>query len=165
MDRLLRFLERPELDGRFGDKLRVMTDFTVGLAGLSTCRRASVGALVATPSLTEVLAIGYNGPPVGQGNDECRDVVGGCGCVHAEANAIVKLSTRERDLLMLTTTSPCEACAGLIANCGRIAVVLWNEPYRDQAGQRVLTRASILARELSDHAETANIILLKGANR
>lgn len=124
-------------------KARVFADLARSLAGLSTCRRARVGAVVVTPEMTEVLAVGYNGQPAGEPNGSCRASEGTCGCVHAEANAIVKLSDRRGGLVLLTTTSPCEACAGLIVNCGRVGEVRYAERYRDEAGLRLLARRGI----------------------
>lgn len=110
------------------------------LAALSTCRRLSVGCVIVTRDLLEVAAIGYNGQPRQLPNDGCREEeVGSCGCVHAEASALVKLRVREPGLLLLTTASPCETCAGLILNSGRIGTVVYGSRYRDETGLNILS--------------------------
>ena len=129
---------------RFEQKRLVFAQFATDLAGLSSCKRAQVGAVVFPRDFSEILAIGYNGPPAGLSNDRCNGLPGRCGCIHAEANAIAKLSTRDRDLVMLCTTSPCIQCAGLIINCGRIAVVDFITEYRDVYGLTTLRDAGIV---------------------
>lgn len=129
-------------------KLKIFVEFARSLGSLSTCRRASVGCVVVTPTLTEVLSIGYNGPPAGLPNDSCRSEVGDCGCVHAESNALVKLRTETSGLLMICTTSPCERCAGLVVNCGRVSEVLYLEEYRDRSGVDLLESLGVVVRRL-----------------
>lgn len=111
-------------------KLAVFMDFVDGIAALSTCLRDKVGAVIVDYDLTRVEAIGYNGPAKGLDNDSCRNVKGGCGCSHAEANAICKLRTWDSNLLLIMNRSPCESCCGLIANCGQIRHVIYKTPYR-----------------------------------
>ena len=125
-------------------KLRVFMRLAADLAGLSHCRRKQVGAAIVTPDMSAVLAIGYNGPPSGRPNDSCRGGEGACGCIHAEANALVKLEAGGRGgLVLLTTLSPCEHCAGLIVNSKKIESVVYAEAYRDAAGLKVLGEAKI----------------------
>lgn len=126
------------------EKLHAFWRFAAGLSDLSTCRRRAVGCVVADPGLTSVLAIGYNGPPRGLPNDRCREAEGACGCIHAEANALVKLRGGG-GLALLTTTSPCEHCAGLIVNCGKVATVIYGDAYRDSSGLAVLLAAGVAA--------------------
>lgn len=133
---------------RLDAKLRVFARFAADLASLSTCRRLRVGCVVATPEFTEVLAVGYNGPPAGLPNDSCRGAEGACGCAHAEANAMVKLRDRRNGLVLVTTVSPCEACAGLVVNCRSVARVVYLEEYRDPAGLDLLRRAGVAAEKL-----------------
>lgn len=135
---------------RRDQKLRIFADFARSLSSLSTCRRASVGCVVVTPTLTEVLSVGYNGPPAGVSNDSCRTDVGECGCVHAEANALVKLKTERVGLLLVCTTSPCERCAGLVVNCGRVSEVLYLEEYRDPSGVELLRRCGVAVGRLGN---------------
>lgn len=126
-------------------KLEVMVAFARKLATLSTCRRDSVGCVIIPKDTSCVYAIGYNGPPRGRDNGSCSGVPGRCGCVHAEANAVAKLdSTRIRGATLITTRSPCLACASLIANCAAVDEVIFAEPYRRwQDGVVVLLDAGI----------------------
>lgn len=125
------------------DKLRVMVGLVVGLAGLSTCRRRRVGAVLVTPDLSSILSVGYNGPPAGSDNGSCSGAEGSCGCCHAEANALVKLGGEAPGLVMLSTDAPCPHCAGLMANSGRVDWVVFGRPYRDPVGLGVLDRAGV----------------------
>jgi deoxycytidylate deaminase len=110
---------------------------------LSCCRRAGVGCVVVAPELSEVLAVGYNGPPAGAPNDSCRGTQGSCGCAHAEGNALVKLRRGRNGLVMLATTLQCEHCAGLVVNSGRVQWVVYGSSYRDPAGLGLLKASSV----------------------
>jgi deoxycytidylate deaminase len=129
-------------------KLNAFRVFLDSLAGLSFCKRAQTAAIVLTPDLREVLAIGYNGPPAGRNNESCREVEGACGCIHAEANALVKLHSRASDLILLSSTSPCEHCAGLVINSGRIHAVIYLKEYRDRTGLVLLKEAEVVTLDL-----------------
>lgn len=119
-------------------KWRVFFDFTKSLETLSTCKRRQVGCVIVESDLTRVHAIGYNGPPAHVSNDACRIVEGNCGCIHAEANALIKLNTERNNLILISTSSPCEHCAGLIINNGKISRVLYRDLYRDVIGIRLI---------------------------
>ena len=133
---------------RFNQKRLVFAQFATDLASLSSCKRAQVGAIVFPRDFSEVLAIGYNGPPAGLSNNRCSNIQGQCGCVHAEANAIAKLTTRDDGLVLLCTTSPCVQCAGLIINSRRIAVVDFIISYRQSAGLDMLNEAGIVTMQV-----------------
>lgn len=128
---------------RSDEKLSVFVRLAADLAQLSRCVRRSVGCVIIPPDFTEVLAIGYNGPPAGVSNDRCRSEQGACGCTHSEANALVKLSTHRSGLILVTTMAPCEQCAGLILNSKRIAEVVYDEPYRVEDGLTLLAEGGI----------------------
>lgn len=134
---------------RLCSKLEVFLEFTGRLAGLSTCKRSQVGCVIVTPDLTSVCAIGYNGPPSGEPNDACRGVQGGCGCQHSESNALIKLQGfhQEKSLLMISSLSPCEQCAGLIVNSKRVGYLIYSENYRDVLGLALVKRRGVLTVE------------------
>ena len=111
------------------------------MAALSTCRRLRVGCVVVSPKLQAILAVGYNGPTAGTPNDSCTGIPGACGCVHAEANALVKLGAGAGELVV--THSPCSHCAGMIVNSGRVTGVTYGERFRDGGGIDVLARAGV----------------------
>lgn len=127
---------------RSEEKLAIFTGFAEALASLSTCKRLQVGCVVVPKDFSKVHSIGYNGPPAGVDNDSCNGAQGGCGCVHAEANALIKL-TDVSDALLITTRSPCPHCAGLIVNSRKISSVLWLHAYRNPEGLHTLAQAGI----------------------
>jgi len=129
---------------RIQQKLRVWSNLAIDLASLSVCRRLRVGCVILPSDLSQVVSIGYNGPAVGEPDTACLDAEGNCGCIHAEANAIAKLATPERDCLMVSTDSPCPHCAGLIINCRRIGGLFYLREYRDTSGLLRVQRAGIL---------------------
>lgn len=113
-------------------KLIVFKGFLENLTRLSTCKRASVAAIVIDPSFLGVKAIGYNGWPHGFPSDSCIKTNDPCGCVHAELNACLKLNTPETGLIMLVTHTPCERCAQAIIQTRKIGKVLISEErYND----------------------------------
>lgn len=134
-------------------KIGVFRNFAQELAGLSTCKRASVGCVIVPRDFSQVYAIGYNGPPAGLDNNRCTGIPGQCGCVHAEANATIKLQTTDTDCRMITTTCPCPACAALIINKGCIQRVLYLVEYRLTAGAQLLIEAGIEVRHYTTDLE------------
>ncbi len=143
-------------------RLQVFWNFVEGLAGLSCCRRLGVGCVAVTPDLTEVLSIGYNGPPVGADNDSCRGVQGDCGCAHAEGNVLSKLKGDLGGLAMLTTTLQCEHCAGLVANSRRFRYVIYGSEYRDRRGRQVLQSAGLVVAAASGLGLVGDMVIQPG---
>lgn len=120
-----------------------MMEFARLLAERSTCERLAVGAVVTDASMLQVLGIGYNGSARGLPN-HCEDpnAPGACGCVHAEANALLKAPGALPHKKLFTTASPCVACAKLILN-GGIDEVYYTTPFRDPRGDDLLRSAGI----------------------
>lgn len=111
----------------------------------STCLRRNYGAVIVKDD--EIISTGYNGSPRGKVNccdmgtcyRERNDIPHGeqyekCKAVHAEMNAIISPSRKEligATLYLygeengeeIVGASPCEICAGMIANAGIIRVV------------------------------------------
>lgn len=116
------------------------------MSRLSTCRRLAVGCAIISGKLDRVVAVGYNGPPVGSDNGSCSGEPGRCGCVHAEANALVKAGSESGDAYV--THSPCPHCAGLVANSGgRVRSVTYRTRFRDSSGVDRLRSAGVEVRE------------------
>ena len=107
----------------------------------STCERLQVGAVLADPTY-ETFVVGYNGSYKG-GPNKCRGDVktpGGCGCVHAEVNAVAKAG-RGRKILFVTH-APCHVCAALLVNAD-VREVYYNRVYRSEDGISLLKEAGI----------------------
>lgn len=116
--------------------------FAMSIVERATCERNQVGAVVASEDGRHIHGYGYNGNEAGGTNGCDRpNEVGSCGCVHAEANALLS-AERTRGAVLYTTTAPCEACAKLIVNAG-IVRVLYAADYRNEYGLWVLNRARI----------------------
>ena len=126
-------------------KLRAFMACARTLGNLSTCHRKPCGSLLLAPDFSEILAIGYNGPPAGLPNDSCSGVKP-CGCMHAEANCLVKARRHSATALtMLVTRAPCSYCAGLVINSRSVARVVWADPSTSGvAGLALLDCAGIL---------------------
>lgn len=75
-------------------------------------------------------------------------VPGDCGCIHAEANALIKAPFHQGPLVMYTTLSPCRDCAKLIINSA-VTRVFYSELYRDPAGILLLEQGGINSESLS----------------
>ena len=108
---------------RKSEKLLTFRSTLSMLTNLSQCKRANNAAIVFNKDFSSIHAIGYNGPPKGD-YARCTSKPGNCLCMHAEANALLKLKTSEKGLIMLCTTSPCWYCAGAILNSGQIGLVV-----------------------------------------
>lgn len=108
----------------------------------STCARLQTGAVVTDFNLEHVLGVGYNGNAKGLANDCDSDEEGNCGCVHSEANALIKCSSSDKDKVLFLTHSPCLNCAKLIINSG-FSWVYYLKPYRKTLPLSVLHYAGI----------------------
>jgi len=110
----------------------------------STCKRPNrkIGAVITSEDMTQVLAIGYNGPAKGLPNDYCKGNEGNCGCLHAEMNAIAKADSTIPNKILFVTMSPCEMCASLIAQ-SKISMVWYLNKYRNNDGLKILCQCGI----------------------
>ncbi|MGE4158062.1 MAG: cytidine/deoxycytidylate deaminase family protein [Planctomycetota bacterium] len=126
------------------------------LASRSTCLRVGsdglvkrVGCVVTNSRLDNVLSVGYNGNARGL-PDRCDapEKPGGCGCLHAEANAISKCLAPDQDKVAFITDSPCETCAKLIINSG-FSRVLYIREYRITTGVDLLHQTGIHVKKIS----------------
>lgn len=130
-------------------KLNKFRAFALQIARLSQCKRHKVGCIIIDPWFEGVHALGYNGPARGINNNACTGKIGQCGCAHAEVNALVKL--RKRGCVLITTVSPCLACANLILNSGAIIAVVYMANYRNLDGLDLLRRGGIICKyEVTD---------------
>jgi dCMP deaminase len=112
------------------------------LAKRSTCARNQVGSVIATRDLTQVLGIGYNGNARGLPNRCDGPEPGRCGCIHSEANALVKAGAQIEGKVMFVTASPCVMCAKMTIN-SNVARVYYRSTYRDGTGLEVLRQAGV----------------------
>ena len=112
------------------------------LAKRSTCLRLQVGTVITTPDLTQVLGIGYNGNARGLPNRCDSTEPGRCGCIHSEANALLKAGAALPGKTMFVTVSPCRMCAKMIVNAN-VARVFYRTAYRDASGLDILAAAGI----------------------
>lgn len=117
---------------------KLWLDMAILLSQASSCPRGRVGAFIVDPRNNPVSA-GYNGGPRGAigslcGGEFCersaRCIPSGTqteiGCHHAEQNAIANAAARGISTLgcvMVTSCSPCLACARLIHHAGIVEVV------------------------------------------
>ena len=120
-------------------KTKAMVTLAENMADLSVCKKMSVGCVIFDRSFSKVHSIGYNGPPRGTPHESCHGVQGRkCSCIHAEANALIKLDTPDKDLVLFCTVSPCPHCAGLILNSRKIDTVLFTYTWdNDQAREGI----------------------------
>lgn len=100
------------------------------------------GAVVTTPDMKQVLAIGYNGPAKGLPHTAVRDTPGDSGCLHAEDNAIAFCNSTIPGKVMFVTTEPCEMCAQRIVNAG-FARVFYVRAYRIHIGADILAKCKV----------------------
>lgn len=125
---------------------KVFRDFVVNLAALSKCHDKGVACIICDNNLKQIYSIGVNGGPSGIYNLDCLcdSEYTKYSCIHAEANALVKLTTRAAHKIMICSLSPCLQCASMIINepCGFDAV-LFVEPHKDTKALSLLVSAGI----------------------
>ena len=108
------------------------------IATRSSCLRQSQGAVITSADLTNILSVGYNGSLRGGAHTCTEDAQPGkCGCFHAEANAILKVTVNDPNKIMFCTSSPCQNCAEMIIQSQFSAVYYINE-YRDPSPVHLL---------------------------
>src|SRR2546430_5894369 len=112
------------------------------LAKRSTCARLQVGTVIATPDLTQVLGIGYNGNARGLPNRCDSTTPGSCGCLHSEQNALIKAGAPLPGKVMFVSASPCVMCAKMAINAN-VKRVYYREAYRDPAGLDTLIQGGV----------------------
>ena len=115
------------------------------LAKRSTCARSRVGSVITTGDLTQVLGIGYNGNARGLPNACDGTEPGRCGCLHSEANALIKAGAQVEGKIMFVTMSPCGMCAKMMINAN-VRRVYYRAAYRDPAGIEVLRQGGVETR-------------------
>jgi dCMP deaminase len=124
----------------------------VSVSERSTCVRMKVGCVITTPDFRKVLSWGYNGNVAGGPNDCDRhgeEAVGNCGCVHAEANAVVNCDApRNTEKIVFCTHLPCVPCSKLLINLGNVRDVFYLNDYRIKDSLIWMSRAGIVAGHL-----------------
>ena len=109
---------------------RLFMEFAALLAQRSSCDRARVGCVITDEKGVQVLGYGYNGNYAGGPNGCDSDEQGGCGCLHAEVNAVAKVGAGHPGRIIYTTTLPCVQCAKLIVNSGPYGRLYYNSSHR-----------------------------------
>ena len=105
------------------------------LARRSRATRAKVGCVIWNVKLRTIVSVGYNGTAAGEDNlmemnGKTLDTV-----IHAEENALKKLSfwTRKRNLVLFVTHAPCLKCARAIVKLN-VPKVYYLENYGTPEG-------------------------------
>jgi dCMP deaminase len=128
------------------------------MAQRSTCARGlKVGCVITTPDFRKVLAVGYNGNAAGGPNDCDRHgekAVGNCGCIHAEANAVINCDApRGTKKVVFVTHLPCVTCAKFLINLGDVEALFYKNDYRIKESLRWLSKANIVAGHLPESGD------------
>src|SRR2546430_17318583 len=80
--------------------------------------------------MTQIYGNRYNGIEKGLSNEDCRaDQPGGCGCVHSEVNALIKVRANDPRKVVFVTAQPCITCAKAIVN-SFVSKVYYRATYR-----------------------------------
>ena len=115
------------------------------LSQRSTCARLKVGCVITSDDYRYVYSIGYNGNAQGLPNRCDSEEVGNCGCVHAEANAVINCNApRSAEKIVFCTDLPCATCAKYLVNLGGVIAVHYQRDYRLQDGLRILRASNIV---------------------
>jgi dCMP deaminase len=118
------------------------------IAAQSHCSRAQVAAILTDTSFERLIAFGYNGNYRG-GPNQCdvEGVPGGCGCIHAEANALAKQRFENPKVLFCTYT-PCLNCAKLVVNSGIESVYAIKKYRASDESLKIFDRVGIFYSQL-----------------
>ncbi len=119
--------------------------------GLSYCTRLKVGCIIVQPSAAgdRVISIGYNGTPPGEDNVcECSEGLTKPNVIHAEENALRKLSLGEAEgAYVFCTHTPCDRCATLMIDA-KIDTFFYKHEYRDLSPLRRMVDVGIEVKQI-----------------
>lgn len=109
------------------------------------CLRKAVGCslMSAYKGSFTTLHVAFNGPS--RKEYKCSNIVGACGCSHAEPRAIMEcLKHYSSGLIMACSFSPCVNCANIIIDSGLIIGLVYNQyaPHHPE-GLKMLVESSI----------------------
>lgn len=132
-------------------------------ADLSYARRLHVGCVIVKNNT--IIGIGYNGMPSGWDNNcedeikwpngEIRGLVTKPEVIHAEANALAKVTrstNSSEDALLFVTHAPCLDCAKQIYQAG-IKSVYYRNTYSSEVGLEFLKKCGIHVERVEDASE------------
>ncbi len=136
--KLNQFDEKNELVSHILHKMVYLKTFE------SSCKRKSVGCCIFNKNIT---LFGWNGPSVK--DNECSNIVGNCGCSHAEPRAIINVLKNtmipHSGNIMLCTYSPCTSCANIIIDSGVVSFVIYKTmTEHDTRGAEFLRKAMMI---------------------
>jgi dCMP deaminase len=123
------------------------------IAEMSYAVKKKVGAVIVKDN--NIFSFGWNGMPAGFDN-KCEIEIDGVlktkdEVIHAEANAILKLSKSNAGAeggTLYVTLSPCIECSKMILQSG-ITEVFYKEPYKNDKGIGLLIKAGVKVHQLS----------------
>src|ERR1700677_2728887 len=99
----------------------IFMEMALTLAKRSTCKRLQVGTVITSTDFRKVLALGYNGPPMGFDHGCESDEPGNCGCIHSECNSCINCdSSRSVEKFVFVSHLPCKMCSKLLINLGGV---------------------------------------------
>lgn len=118
--------------------------FVWQLREVSKCKDRGVSCLICSKDLHQIYSIGINGGAKGLPNECLCESGDKYSCIHAEANALIKLNARDSNKIMICSLAPCSQCASMIINePGGFAEVWYLERYHDVSGLALLQQAGI----------------------
>lgn len=120
------------------------------LAQMSRATRARVGCVIFHAGRRTIVGIGYNGTEPGTDNTMEQNNVTLPTVIHAEDNALRKLTRWDKhsaDLVLVVTHAPCLSCAQKIVRSG-VQRVFYAEDYGDPAGIAWLQKHKVAVRRV-----------------
>ena len=127
----------------------------------AVCKRNQVGCVITSSHMKRVLSIGYNGPAHRMSDDECNepnDDRQGCGCLHAEMNAVAAVDSTIFDKIAFVTVHPCRICAQLLAQ-SNVTKVYYSRTYRAQtAAEKVFDAVGVRVEQIP-HTQVVDLLM------
>lgn len=110
------------------------------MRGQSACVRGQHACVLVDREM-RIVSVGYNGPAASLPN-RCQRETSPCGCVHAEANAVLQPRQSQPHYAFITA-APCEMCAQLLRNVGVRMVVYAEVTEKGADGLRLLQNSGV----------------------
>lgn len=145
LSRVLGFLSRhstPRHDMHHEDVLFCVQTLRI-LSRRSRSARLQVACIIWDVERRTIISLGYNGTPPGEDNTMELDNVTLPAVIHAERNALSKLSlSRHHDKVLFLTHLPCPDCAAAIIARG-ITCVHYMDLYRDVTALKMFRASGV----------------------
>ena len=131
--------------------LRLYMKLVTVISHQSSATRAQVGCVIIDPASRNIMSFGYNGMPAGLSNTCEQHQVTKPEVIHAEINAITKLSWLQtcynHGYVAIISHMPCLECSKMLLKA-KITKIYYLQPYGDGRGVEYVQQHGVFIKRL-----------------